>query len=140
MRRFALLILLFLVLVATLGAGVALGVHWAGLGNGVHVSFDGEPVAGPAAAIAIGGVAALVAGVVAICVVAALASVAILVPVALALALVAALVAAVIGLSPLLVPVLLVVGACVLLSRRSERRRVSSAAPPGTPSTPDCTA
>jgi hypothetical protein len=113
------LLICFAILIAV-GAGTALGIHWAGLPNGMRISVDGENIEGSMVAAAAGALAAVIVGLVLVIVIGALISVAVAVPIVIIVALF-------LGLSPIVVPVLLVVGVCVLLSRRSKRQATIAA-------------
>jgi hypothetical protein len=127
MRKLLWVLLICFAILFAAGAGAALGVHLAGLPDGMRISVDGENFDGPLIAASAGALAAVIVGLVAVIVIGVLASVAVAVPVMIAVALI-------VGLSPIVVPVLLVVGACVLLSRRSQRRAmVASANAPSMP-------
>jgi hypothetical protein len=132
MRRFLSLLAIGLVVLIAVGAGVALGVHWAGVTNSMAVTIDGDPVQGSMVAAGIGAAVAVAAVVGCVIVVVALASVAVIVPIAIIGAICVAVLAAIVGLSPLLIPVALIVGVCMLISRRSSRRSM-----PSTPLAPE---
>jgi hypothetical protein len=115
------LLICFAILIAV-GAGTALGIHWAGLANGMTVSVNGENLEGSMIAAAAGALAAVIVGLVLVILMGALISVAVAVPIVIIVALF-------LGLSPIVVPVLLVVGVCVLLSRRSKHQATVATTP-----------
>ena len=135
MRKLLIGSLLVCLLLAAVGIGAALAVHWIGFAKDANVTIDGVSLdeAGVGAIVGLTAACIAVVGVMVALVV--IASVTVILPLALVTALAALVIAAVIGLSPLLVPVLIVVGICVLVSRRSKRRgqplpSVTSQVPP----------
>ncbi len=130
MRTFLKVVLVFSLLFLVAGAVVGVAMVSSGLVDHMSMSFDDHVIEGPAIALAAGAVTTFTLIAAGAIVVAVLTWVAILVPLILALVGVAVVFAIFMGLAPVLVPVLLVVGACVLLSRRAQRRRAMAATLP----------
>jgi hypothetical protein len=122
MRKFFFGLLLVCALLAAVGIGAAMAVHWVGFAKDANVSIDGVTLdeAGVGAIVGLAAACIAIFGVLIALVV--IASVAVVLPLALIIGVAALAFAMVIGLSPLLVPVLLIVGVVMLVSRRSKRR------------------
>jgi hypothetical protein len=121
MRRFLIGLLVMVALLAAVGVGAAMAVHWWGFTHDASLTIDGVTLDEAGIGAIVGVVAACVAMFVVVVVVAVVASVAVLVPLALIVGVGALVFALFVGLSPVLVPIVLIVGICVLVSRRSKR-------------------